>query len=135
MVTSPPYFDTTHYAEDQWLRLWFLGGPERPTSRTSGDDRHTDTNEYWRFLAEAWSGCAGMLRADAVVVIRIGGVRLRKRDLLDGLQGSLQDGLSKRKIKPLDGGNTTEIRNRQTDTFRPGTTSRRYEHDFAFQLG
>ncbi len=134
MVTSPPYFDTTHYAEDQWLRLWFLGGPERPTSRTSGDDRHTDINEYWQFLAEAWSGCVGVLRTDAVIVVRIGGSSLHKHDLLEGLQGSLQDGFADSRIRLLHAGNTTEIRNRQTDVFRPGTTSRRYEHDFAFQL-
>jgi hypothetical protein len=29
-VTSPPYFDVTNYAEDQWLRLWLLGGPPQP---------------------------------------------------------------------------------------------------------
>ena len=23
----PPYLDVTHFEEDQWLRLWFLGGP------------------------------------------------------------------------------------------------------------
>lgn len=28
VVTSPPYFDVTDFEEDQWLRLWFLGGPE-----------------------------------------------------------------------------------------------------------
>ena len=26
VVTSPPYLDMTDYSEDQWLRLWFLGG-------------------------------------------------------------------------------------------------------------
>ena len=26
IVTSPPYLDVTSYEEDQWLRLWYLGG-------------------------------------------------------------------------------------------------------------
>ncbi|MCL5736611.1 MAG: DNA methylase, partial [Actinobacteria bacterium] len=30
VVTSPPYLDVTNYSEDQWLRLWFLGGPDSP---------------------------------------------------------------------------------------------------------
>ncbi len=35
VVTSPPYLDTTNFEEDQWLRLWFLGGPpEADVSRT-----------------------------------------------------------------------------------------------------
>ena len=134
MVTSPPYLDTTHYAEDQWLRLWFLGGPERPTSRTFGDDRHTSIEAYWQFLSEAWAGCAGVLRTEAVIVVRIGGARLRKQDLLAGLKGSLENGLSDFKIRATHAGTTTEIRNRQTNVFRPGTTTRRYEHDFVFQL-
>ena len=134
MVTSPPYLDTTHHAEDQWLRLWFLGGPERPTSRTAGDDRHTNLEAYWRFLTEAWEGCAALLRNDAVVVVRIGGTRVDKDDLLAGLQQSLADGLAGFKVRTLHAGATTAIRNRQTNVFRPGTTRDRYEHDFAFSL-
>lgn len=38
-----------------------LCGPERPTSRTDGDDRHTNLEAYWQFLTEAWAGCAGLL--------------------------------------------------------------------------
>ena len=134
VVTSPPYLDTTHYAEDQWLRLWFLGGPERPTSRTFGDDRHTNIDTYWQFLCEAWAGCAPVLRPDAVIVVRIGGTGLYKHNLLSGLEGSLQIGLSDFRIRALHAGTTTEIRNRQTNVFRPGTTARRYEHDFVFKV-
>ena len=134
-VTSPPYFDTTHYAEDQWLRLWFLGGPDRPNSRTLGDDRHTNIDAYWEFLSEAWAGCAGVLRTDAVIVVRIGGAHLDKHDLLAGLEDSLENGLSDFKLRTMHEGATTEIRNRQTNAFRPGTTPRRYEHDFVFELG
>ncbi len=30
VITSPPYLDITDYHEDQWLRLWFLGGAAKP---------------------------------------------------------------------------------------------------------
>ena len=40
IVTSPPYLDTTDFNEDQWLRLWFLGGAERPHAGANRDDRH-----------------------------------------------------------------------------------------------
>ena len=134
MVTSPPYLDTTHHAEDQWLRLWFLGGAERPTSRTDGDDRHTNLEAYWQFLTEAWAGCAALLRDDAVIVVRIGGARIGKDDLLTGLRRSLATGLASVDVRTLHAGSTTAIRNRQTNVFRPGTTRERYEHDFAFRL-
>ena len=134
MVTSPPYLDTTHYAEDQWLRLWFLGGAERPTSRTDGDDRHTNLEAYWQFLTEAWAGCAALLRDDAVIVVRIGGARICKDDLLAGLRRSFVTGLASADVRTLHAGTTTAIRNRQTNVFRPGTTRERYEHDFAFRI-
>lgn len=32
LFTSPPYYGVTNYFYDQWLRLWLLGGPEKPQS-------------------------------------------------------------------------------------------------------
>jgi hypothetical protein len=135
IVTSPPYLDTTDYAEDQWLRLWFLGGAERPLLNKHKDDRHTSIDLYWKFLSEAWAGCASLLREGAVLVVRLGGTRLEKETLLEGLRGTLKIGFARRKIEPLHPGVTTEIRNRQTNVFRPGTPPGRFEHDFAFGIG
>jgi hypothetical protein len=134
IVTSPPYLDTTDYAEDQWLRLWFLGGPERPTARLHKDDRHIRADDYWAFLSEAWKGCAALLKDQAYLVVRIGGTMLDKRALFDGLLTSLESGLVGRTVKPLHGGETSTIRKRQTNSFRPGTSSEKMEHDFAFAV-
>lgn len=133
IVTSPPYLDTTDYSEDQWLRLWFLGGPDRPFLKKNGDDRHTNIQKYWDFLAEAWSGCSRLLMSGSVIVVRIGGTRLTKDELFDGVRTSLEKGVG-RSPNALHSGQTTEIKNRQTNSFRPGTNSQRYEHDFAFQF-
>ena len=134
IVTSPPYLDTTHYGEDQWLRLWFLGGPERPTAKATSDDRYRNREQYWQFLTESWAGCADLLKDDSVIVVRIGGTSLNKEDLLNGLGKSLRIGLTDFDVSEMGTGVTTEIRNRQTNAFRPGTTRTRYEHDFNFAL-
>ena len=134
IVTSPPYLDTTDYAEDQWLRLWFLGGPERPLLNKNKDDRHTSIDNYWRFLGEAWRGCAGLVRSGTTIVIRIGGTRLDKSELMAGLTNALQCGLPDFRIRALNSGVTTAIKNRQTNVFRPGTSNVRVEHDFTFRL-
>ena len=58
-ITSPPYFNVTNFEEDQWLRLWFLGGPPFPTrGRVSVDDRHSYETRYWQFIADMWR-CPG----------------------------------------------------------------------------
>lgn len=134
VVTSPPYIDTTDYAEDQWLRLWFLGGSETPTLRMHKDDRHTVAATYWSFLEEVWRGCEPLLRDESNIVVRIGGTKLGKPELLNGLQGSLMAGLKGRSVKILNGGNSSQITKRQTNSFRPGTSADRMEHDFTFAV-
>ncbi len=134
VVTSPPYIDTTDYAEDQWLRLWFLGGDPKPTLRLHKDDRHTLSETYWDFLEEVWRGCAPLLRDAARIVVRIGGTKLSKPELLHGLRGSLVRGLSGRSVRQLNQGNSSPITKRQTNSFRPGTSPDRLEHDFKFSV-
>jgi DNA methylase len=134
VVTSPPYIDTTDYAEDQWLRLWFLGGEPRPVLRLFRDDRHTQMGHYWTFLQEVWSGCASLLRDTLTIVVRIGGGTVAKGDLFEGLETSLAKGLPGRDIRPLHQGISSKIANRQTNSFRPGTSAHRSEHDFTFEV-
>jgi hypothetical protein len=53
VVTSPPYFGMRSYVTDQWLRSWFLGGPEEPDYRAN---RQMDTSSpcaFSRDLAES----------------------------------------------------------------------------------
>jgi len=132
VVTSPPYLDMTDYAEDQWLRLWFVGGSHRPRTRVHKDDRHRNEQDYWSFLEETWEGCGPLLGDKATLVIRIGGTRLAREALFDGLSRTLRRGLDGRRIRALHKGVTTSNVRRQTDSFRPGTSGNRYEHDFVF---
>lgn len=132
VVTSPPYLDTTDYAEDQWLRLWFLGGADRPQARLYKDDRHTRPDLYWKFLTEVWSGVSSLLNTEAYIVVRIGGTMLEKDDLLAGVALSLRNGLLGRSVRRLHNGETSIILRRQTNSFRPGTSQEKMEHDFSF---
>jgi hypothetical protein len=132
LITSPPYLDTTDYAEDQWLRLWLLGGAEQPVLRLHSDDRHRDWRQYWRFLTECWAGCEELLGEQVKVVVRIGGNDISKDDLLCGLQGSLREGLRSRTVHLLYAGVTTVIKRPQTNAFHPRVSSQKFEHDFVF---
>ena len=59
---------------------------------------------------------------------------MQKMDLMAGLHDSLEAGFSGYRVTPHHDGLTTEIKNRQTNVFRPGTMALRYEHDFVFEL-
>lgn len=132
VVTSPPYLDMTDYREDQWLRLWFLGGEASP-SRGHADDRHRVAEAYWRFLAEAWAGVRGLLAPDATVIVRIGGTRVSFDTARDRLLASMREAFGAG-VRPLDDGYSSTILGRQTNNFRPGTSGDRVEFDFRYRI-
>ncbi len=134
VVTSPPYLYTTDFSEDQWLRLWFLGGKPYPEIRKNKDDRYTNVADYWKFIQEAWRGVAPLLADKSTIVIRIGGAKLSKLELLAGLSESLRTGIKSHKVRALHAGVTSTIRPRETSAFRPTRRAANVEHDFVFQL-
>jgi hypothetical protein len=132
VITSPPYFDVTNFEEDQWLRLWFLGGPPYPTTnRLSRDDRHTFDTQYWRFIADMWRSLGLVLAKTSHVVVRLGSSRLAPEELKRQLIATSQ--FSGRKIELVDS-ECSEIRRRQTDAFRPGTVGCKVEIDCHFYM-
>ena len=134
VITSPPYLDTTNYREDQWLRLWFLGGDTTPEiGPRVNDDRHRQSGTYWQFLEEAWAGIASLLVDRAHVIVRIGGRRLL-RDSCEGLLlKSMKRGFD-RKVRLLDR-RTSTILKRQAIAFHPEPLHDAVEHDFHLQVG
>lgn len=132
VVTSPPYLDVTDYAEDQWLRLWFLGGASVPVRRRFKDDRLTDKEAYWHFLSEIWGGVSPLLATQSRVVIRIGG-RISRDELAHGLKKSFAEGLRGKRSRLVLAPVTSEVKGRQTNNFRPGAGAS-VEHDFVFMV-
>lgn len=131
-VTSPPYLDITNFEEDQWLRLWFLGGPPRVTYReVSKDDRHDVPSSYWRLIADMWRVLGCLLAKDSHVVIRMGGKRLEADAVVAGLSGTSV--FSRRGVR-LVSAEVSPIRNRQTHSFRPGTTGCVREVDCCYHV-
>jgi hypothetical protein len=131
VVTSPPYLDITDYHEDQWLRLWFLGGLAKPVTHQGKDDRHRRVDAYWQFLREAWKGVVPLLQDSAQIVVRIGGTRLGQEELQAGLLESLNS--TGRKFK-LAESRQTLIKNGQRRIFQADTDKPSVEHDFRFKL-
>lgn len=132
VITSPPYFDVTRFEEDQWLRLWFLGGPPKPTYRqVSRDDRHSSLTAYWRMITDMWRTLGLVLAPRAEVVIRLGGRASVTEHLVNALTGSAA--VSRRRVK-LVSCEVSEIRKRQTGAFRPGSKGCLREVDCHFSL-
>ncbi len=132
VVTSPPYLDTTSFEEDQWLRLWFLGGPSKPVrGRISPDDRRSGAKSYWSFIGDMWRTIGLMTADNSHVVIRVAGKGMSSQNLVDGLEGTSV--LTQRKIR-LVGSESSPLIRRQTGAFRPGSMGRQSEVDAHFEF-
>ena len=133
VVTSPPYLNVTNFEEDQWLRLWFLGGDPAPTRRRiSKDDRHCNPRRYWGFIAEAWKGISSLLSPDAVVVCRISGKGQSVESLARGMTTTMRAAFPDSHLmrQPVQ----SSLGRRQTDNFLPGTKGVGSEVDFFFRV-
>lgn len=131
VITSPPYLDVTNFEEDQWLRIWFVGGQPRPTyGLISSDDRYERVIPYFEFLKQAWNGIAPLLRPKATITCRIAAKRITSTELATRLTDSFNTVWPKGGLigPPL----RSNLNNRQTDTFLPGTVGCVNEYDFTF---
>jgi hypothetical protein len=132
VITSPPYLNTTSFEEDQWLRLWFLGGPTSPSrNRLSMDDRYLREDHYWSFIADMWRTLGSVTAEHGHVIIRIGSRTITPKSMKEKLRACAK--LSSRNVK-LVSSRVTSIKKRQTDAFRPGTTGCKVELDCHFQF-
>lgn len=132
IITSPPYLNVTSFEEDQWLRLWFLGGPPHPaTGRYSRDDRYERPDMYWAFLCDAWRAARPLLKNRSTMICRIGGLGLSEDLLASALSASMQFLARRWKLVSQE---VSYFRRRQTDAFRPGTIGCRFEVDLCFEL-
>ena len=126
IITSPPYFDVTSYGEDQWLRRWMLGADPWPSKRGAPDDRHGSVAGYWSFISDFWRMASVMVVEGGHVVMRMGTRAPDPETLPKKVLGAAL--ASPRRVS-LVGTELSEIRRRQTNAFRPGSTGLRTEVD------
>ena len=133
VVTSPPYLNVTRYEEDQWLRLWFLGGEPRPTyGHVSHDDRHEGVERYWRFLAESWRGLAPLLADGARLVVRLGAIGMTEQDMTARLAATVKETWPR--ARTLTEPKRSRIVGRQATNFMPTSKGCLFEMDYAYAL-
>lgn len=133
IVTSPPYLNVTCYEEDQWLRLWFLGGDAQPTyGKVSKDDRYCNPKKYWQFLSESWSGVASLMKKRSIIVVRLGGIGIGSSDMTKGLKQSIKNAFPN--VRLLQPPMRSKIIKRQAKSFLPQSTGCLYEMDYIFEV-
>jgi hypothetical protein len=91
VVTSPPYYGMYTYVQDQWLRNWFLGGPDYVEYRNDFQLAHAGSESFAKSLGLVWKNMALSNADDVDMYIRFGIIPSAKIDAKELLRASLED--------------------------------------------
>lgn len=115
VITSPPYYGMRTYMQDQWLRNWFIGGPDRVDYRHINQLEHTSPSVFSDELRKVWTSVSKVCGNEAKLVVRFGGIADRKANPLGIVKSSLLD--SGWRIRTLHSAGRADCGKRQADTF------------------
>ncbi len=78
VISSPPYYGMQTYVQDQWLRNWFLGGPEHVDYDTSKQLSHASPDAFSKSLTQVWDNILNIASPNIKLALRFGGLSSRK---------------------------------------------------------
>lgn len=91
VVTSPPYYGMRTYIQDQWLRSWFLGGPEQLEYVNDFQLSHAGADAFAKSLGRVWKNMA-RTRSDRLdMYVRFGIIPSSKVDAKQLMRSSLEE--------------------------------------------
>lgn len=115
VITSPPYYGMRTYIPDQWLRHWFVGGPDVVDYSNRNQVVHTSHDDFAGDLRRVWRNVAAACSAEAQLVIRFGGITDRRTDPKEVIRKSLED--SCWRVTTIKSAGTASEGKRQADSF------------------
>ncbi|MBA3943520.1 MAG: DNA modification methylase [Herpetosiphonaceae bacterium] len=127
VLTSPPYYGMCTYLPDQWLRLWFVGGPSNVEYSTNGQLEHSSVAGFSDQLRKVWKNVGTICRPDARMIIRFGGINVRNVAPMTVLKESLKN--SGWKIQTLKSAGFASEGRRQAVHFSKSSNNALEEYD------
>ncbi|MGA1823979.1 MAG: DNA modification methylase [bacterium] len=130
VITSPPYFGMRTYIPDQWLRYWFLGGPENVIYQYPNQMTHSSSAEYAEQLSTIWSNIGRACSPGAKLMIRFGGIHVRKAKPKDIMLASLRETKHQFRLLTIRSAGLSSRGKRQAEQFKRTLKSPIEEFDF-----
>jgi hypothetical protein len=127
VITSPPYYGMRTYIPDQWLRNWFVGGPDLVDYSNKGQVVHSSPEAFEDDLRTVWRNAHSVSSKNARMVVRFGGIPDRRVNPLDLIQSSLRD--SGWQVKAITEAGTATAGKRQADAFLRNKSKPLVEYD------
>jgi len=128
VITSPPYYGMRTYIPDQWLRNWFLGGPDVVDYTNRNQIVHKSTKDFAADLRQVWRNVGAVCNDNANLVVRFGGIADRQVNPFDLLTNSFANS-GWRIFMICDAGSAMKGK-RQSVAFLRSKTKPTAEYDF-----
>lgn len=128
VVTSPPYYGMRSYTQDQWLRMWFLGGPDDIDYIWESQLSHKSHDEFSISLASVWSNIRRSATDDIHMHVRFGSVPSIKSDAKKLIHSSLEESKNWRVVSARTA-RSAHAGKRQADQMALGSNASE-EYDF-----
>lgn len=122
VITSPRYYGMRTYIPDQWLRNWFVGGPDAVDYTNRAQVVYSSPEDFAADLRQVWRNAE-----DAKMVIPFGGITDRRANPLDLIKSSLSD--SGWRITTIREAGSAIEGKRQADAFLRTKSKPMVEHD------
>jgi DNA modification methylase len=124
VITSPPYFGMSTYEQDQWLRKWFLGGPETVSYTSKKQIKHGSEKIFIEDLSKVWKQTAKVCCSNAKLIIRFGALpSLADRTPSDIIKDSISFANTGWEIKTIKNAGKPNKSQRQASQFMNSTKS------------
>lgn len=129
VVTSPPYYGMRTYVEDQWLRNWFLGGPDHVKYGVTEQLQHTGQDVFAESLGAVWKNMARTRADDLHMYIRFGIIPSAKVDPKELVHASLDSSGVQWRVVSIRKAATAASGRRQADQMLTNSSAA-IEYDF-----
>jgi hypothetical protein len=117
VITSPPYYTMRMYFPDQWLRNWFVGGPDYVSYTVAHQVPHSSEEDFVEGLAAVWRRTAAVCMPEAKLVIRFGALPSASRNPRALLNRSLEEADCGWRVTTIKNAGTAQKGRRQYEQF------------------
>lgn len=128
VITSPPYYGMRTYIPDQWLRNWFLGGPDVVDYAHCNQIVHKSPEDFAADLRQVWRNTGAVCAKSAKLIVRFGGITDRRANPIDLITNSFTD--SGWRILTIREAGSALAGKRQANAFLRSETKPMNEYDF-----
>ena len=118
IVTSPPYFGMRTYVQDQWLRNWFVGGPDQVDYSNGTQLEHGSKEAFTKSLGQVWRNIGQNSSSNLHMYVRFGVIPSASVNAKQLFRESLEASQVNWRVVSVRSADTADAGKRQADQMK-----------------